>query len=666
MITVYTITYNEELLIQYMIDHYRSRFPGCHIVVYDNSSSDRTVEIAKLNNCEVITYDSGGTLNDGLHRDIKNSCWKHAKTDWVLVCDLDELLDINEEQLKKEEILGSTRIQAKAWSMVNLYDNYDIHNIDHGFGDPGYDKYLLFNKKFIKEINYSAGAHPHDTNSVGIVKDGSKKYDMYHMKYINVDHDISKRKLTSQRLSETNKKNRWGTQCFKPEHELRSEFEHYRKTSIKVRDVMNITIHTVTYNEELLMQLMIDHYRSRFPNCHIVVYDNQSTDNTVAIAKVNNCEIRHYDSGGQVNDQMLWETKNNCWKNAKTDWVLVCDLDEMLDITEQQLIEESKKGVTKIKSECWHMVNMEDNLDVRNITYGFRDLKDTVYDKDLLFNKKYVDINYINNDCHFTNSRGHIVNSEPYKMYHYKYVNPDVFVNKQKTSASRLSEINKKNNWGAQCLRDESALRAEFQHVRNNAVPILNKKQGIAHFYHKIQGWFDFQDLYTKIINEIPENSHIVEIGAWKGMSTAYLTVEAINSGKNIKIDVVDLWTGEENNPEAFTSDPEFMAYNKNIFELFKKNLSPVIGKINPIQMSSVKASKLYANNSLDFVFIDANHEYEDVKKDIESWLPKIKSGGYIGGHDYNANSFPGVIKAVNDLFNDRFTLIGGSWLVKV
>ncbi len=428
---------------------------------------------------------------------------------------------------------------------------------------------------------------------------------------------------------------------------------------------MNITIYTVTYNEELLMQFMIDHYRKRFPNCHIVVYDNQSTDRTVEIAKANGCEIRHYDSGGQVNDQMLWDTKNTCWKDAKTDWVLVCDLDEMLDINEQQLISEAAHGVTKIKCECYHMVNMEDNLDVKNITFGVRNPQDTVYDKDLLFNKKYVDINYINNDCHFTNSKGIIKNSKPYLMYHYKYVNPDVFVNKQKTSAKRLSEINKKNGWGSQCLRDEGSFRAEFQQARDAAVKILGK---FEHFYQNIQGWFNYQQLYTDVVKTLPNNSHIVEVGAWKGCSSAYLATEIYNSGKNIKLDVVDLWTGEEEDPTAFTTDSEFMAYNKNIYPLFMKNLSPIFDKINmsAIQMSSTKAAQLYEDNSLDFVFIDANHNYKEVKNDILSWLPKLKSGGTFAGHDYNPNSFPGVIQAVNEIFPNNFTLIGDSWITKV
>jgi hypothetical protein len=62
--------------------------------------------------------------------------------------------------------------------------------------------------------------------------------------------------------------------------------------------------------------------------------------------------------------------------------------------------------------------------------------------------------------------------------------------------------------------------------------------------------------------------------------------------------------------------------------------------------------SKLFVNNipdnSLDFVFIDASHEYEDVKLDIKDWYLKVKQGGLVMGDDYNILT-PGVIQAVNE-----------------
>jgi len=189
----------------------------------------------------------------------------------------------------------------------------------------------------------------------------------------------------------------------------------------------------------------------------------------------------------------------------------------------------------------------------------------------------------------------------------------------------------------------------------------------VEHFYKKIQGWFSFESFYSKVVADLPDNSHIVEVGSWKGRSTAYLAVEIVNSGKKIKLDAVDIWTGSENDPTAFTTDDEFMKYNKNIFELFKKNMAPVAHIVNPIQLPSVEAAKAYPDKSLVFVLINPEHTYEEVRKDILAWLPKIKSGGIIAGDDYNPVSFPGVIKAVHEVFTDKqISFMDSCWVVKV
>jgi predicted O-methyltransferase YrrM len=57
-----------------------------------------------------------------------------------------------------------------------------------------------------------------------------------------------------------------------------------------------------------------------------------------------------------------------------------------------------------------------------------------------------------------------------------------------------------------------------------------------------------------------------------------------------------------------------------------------------------------FEDNSFDFIYIDASHTYEDTKKDIELYLPKVKKGGIIGGHDYQQDEFPGVKKSVLEL----------------
>lgn len=191
------------------------------------------------------------------------------------------------------------------------------------------------------------------------------------------------------------------------------------------------------------------------------------------------------------------------------------------------------------------------------------------------------------------------------------------------------------------------------------------------HYYQNIYGWFDYEDLFTEVINLLPQNSHIVEIGAYKGRSTAYLAVEAINSGKNIKIDVIDTWDGVDGSGRQPWSDyidePEkgIKKPNGDIFEEFKTNLLPVWNSITPIKLLSLDAVNLYKDESLDFVFIDGNHNYSYVKEDILKWKPKIKKGGILSGHDYY--NWIGVKQAVDEIFGiNNIKIMSSSWLIKL
>lgn len=194
----------------------------------------------------------------------------------------------------------------------------------------------------------------------------------------------------------------------------------------------------------------------------------------------------------------------------------------------------------------------------------------------------------------------------------------------------------------------------------------------MEHYYQSLKkvstdGFFDYQELYTKVVGLLPTNSHIVEVGAWKGQSSAYLAVEIINSGKNIKLDVVDTWIGEGMLMDLWDApDHDFVKHNGDFLPVFIKNIEPVKHVITPVRSTSASASQLYEDKSLDFVFIDANHSYESVSEDIKLWLPKIKDTGIMGGHDYN-DGWPGVKKAINENFSkDKIQVIATSWLVQL
>ena len=78
------------------------------------------------------------------------------------------------------------------------------------------------------------------------------------------------------------------------------------------------------------------------------------------------------------------------------------------------------------------------------------------------------------------------------------------------------------------------------------------------------------------------------------------------------------------------------------------------------LEMTTDEASAMVPDGSLDFVFIDADHSAEAVELDIKHWKPKVRKGGWLGGHDYN-NKFPGVVQAVQKAFGKKVQTWPGS-----
>ena len=153
--------------------------------------------------------------------------------------------------------------------------------------------------------------------------------------------------------------------------------------------------------------------------------------------------------------------------------------------------------------------------------------------------------------------------------------------------------------------------------------------------------WFSFKDFYSQIAS-INEYKIFVELGVWKGHSISYLA-KLLKDKKDIKVYAVDIFEKWDKN-ESVKEDV------KHINQIYNTNLknAGVREIISDIKSISWDAANLFKDNSIDFVFIDADHSYESVTKDINSWLPKIKKGGIISGHDYFTS--PGVKSAVDEL----------------
>ena len=184
---IYTIAYNEEIVLPYMLKHYLERFPDCKITVYDNQSTDLTKQIALNHNCEVVEYDSNNEVRDDLYLQIKNNCWKNQKERWALVCDVDELLFIDRHELTHEENRGNTIITTEGWNMMSLNPDpsisaINLESITYGTRAPQYDKSYLFDTKLLTEINYGAGCH--HCHPIGKIQRSTLVYRLLHYKLI--------------------------------------------------------------------------------------------------------------------------------------------------------------------------------------------------------------------------------------------------------------------------------------------------------------------------------------------------------------------------------------------------------------------------------------------------------------------------------------------------
>lgn len=213
-------------------------------------------------------------------------------------------------------------------------------------------------------------------------------------------------------------------------------------------------------------------------------------------------------------------------------------------------------------------------------------------------------------------------------------------------------------------LRDQS-----LDHLINrldNFKPPIRKPNT---YWQTIQGYFDFQGLYSHFAFDHPSGSRFVEVGSWLGASMCYLATEVKNREKNIEIFAVDTWRGSDE--EAHRQEISKMGGEDVLFARFNAHLknAGVDHLVKPLRMTSVEASKLFADESLDVVFIDASHKYKDVLEDLRHWYPKVKKGGKISGHDYvpsHKMSVSGVIKAVNEFFKNKNLEIspaGRTWL---
>jgi hypothetical protein len=121
-------------------------------------------------------------------------------------------------------------------------------------------------------------------------------------------------------------------------------------------------------------------------------------------------------------------------------------------------------------------------------------------------------------------------------------------------------------------------------------------------------------------------------IGAEIGVKEGYFSNRILTKWKGKMLLMVDPWK----HMTDWSSDINVI--DSEMEEVYKKAMIAVNefeGRFKVLRMTSEEASKHVDDESLDFVYIDANHDYSHVCEDLFYWYPKVKKGGLMSGHDY-------------------------------
>lgn len=154
------------------------------------------------------------------------------------------------------------------------------------------------------------------------------------------------------------------------------------------------------------------------------------------------------------------------------------------------------------------------------------------------------------------------------------------------------------------------------------------------------------------------EGKDVCEVGCFLGVST-----ETFLQFSPRRVYAVDAW-GLKNDYNDIKYLPHL---NFGDIEARFREMASGYANIEIIKDLSVAASQRFGDSTLDFVYIDAEHSYDGLRADIQAWLPKIRKGGFLGGHDYNIG---GVYRAVHSIeaFSSKEIreYSDTSWLVKL
>ena len=243
-IHLYTLCWNEMDILPFVIDYWK-RFVT-HAYVYDNGSTDGSVEYLKQFDWITVEHFETNGKNNTVQRDLKNKIWKQSKgnADFVIVCDIDECLypkDINVFKKMKE---GGYTLCAPKWydfisEKIPVYTEGKLLHEISPKACKGNTKVVILDPNQITDSGFDVGSH--HCRAKGIVKkyEGDDMYLLHINHHLSLDYLLEKYKVFNKRLSDEDKRKKHGIHYGFSEEKLRNNYANDLKKSINFNELVN-------------------------------------------------------------------------------------------------------------------------------------------------------------------------------------------------------------------------------------------------------------------------------------------------------------------------------------------------------------------------------------------------------------------------------------------
>lgn len=177
------------------------------------------------------------------------------------------------------------------------------------------------------------------------------------------------------------------------------------------------------------------------------------------------------------------------------------------------------------------------------------------------------------------------------------------------------------------------------------------------------------EDFLNELNQHLPKDCYGIELGVLYG-DFSKMILDIINPLVLVLVDPYRI--GEKKylgSLDYLSTEYSTEDQYQNIIRKFETEI--LSGQVEIVRKPSFEAVKSTSNDAYDFSYHDSSHLYEDIKKELGEWMPKVKSSGLICGHDYIDFEWFGIKQAVNEFIIEHdFEMIiynenGGDWALK-